>query len=70
MLQVRSWWAGCMMSAGLNLALIISIGSGLTEARPYDVPSTAPVVGKRFGNGAAAADDSIPAAGGRGTTVV
>lgn len=62
--EVRVWWAGCMMTAALNLALIITIGSGISEARAYDLPSTAPATGKRFGNGAAA-DDTIPSGGTR-----
>ena len=53
-----------MMTAALNLALIITIGSGISEARGYDLPSTAPATGKRFGNGAAS-DDTIPSGGTR-----
>lgn len=35
-LQVRCWFAGCMMSAALNMLLILTIGSGLSEGRHVD----------------------------------
>ncbi|DBA76218.1 hypothetical protein WJX77_002641 [Trebouxia sp. C0004] len=69
--QVRAYWAGCMLTAALNLALIVTIGSGISEARPHDYNSeSAAASGKRFGvgNGANPATDS--ARGGAGTTVV
>lgn len=34
--QVRCWFAGCMMSAALNMLLILTIGSGLSEGRHVD----------------------------------
>ncbi len=69
--QVRAYWAGCMLTAALNLALIVTIGSGISETRPHDYNSeSAAASGKRFGvgNGANPATDS--ARGGAGTTVV
>lgn len=31
--QVRTFWAGCMISAALNILLILAIGSGIGESR-------------------------------------
>jgi len=60
-----------MLTAALNLALIVTIGSGISETRPHDYNSeSAAASAKRFGvgNGANPATDS--ARGGAGTTVV
>ena len=52
------------MTAALNLALIVTVGSGLSEARTYDkdnkynvTPSTTGANSKRFGSADAAGDN-------------
>lgn len=58
-----------MLTAALNLALIITIGSGLSEARNYDYTSNPAATGKNFGVGTNPANDSART-GGNGSTVV
>ena len=70
MLQVRGYWAGCMMTAALNLALIVTLGSGLSEAHTYgqknynDSARTAAPGSKGYGT------NPNELAGGNGNTVV
>ena len=66
-LQVRVWWAGCMLTAALNLASIVAIGSGLSEGRLHadTVDHTHTSVG-----GKPYRSDTAGVEGGRGTTVV
>lgn len=57
-----------MLTAGLNLATIVAVGSGLSEGRTYGdnvyaTPSAAGVSGKPYNNGNAGTDHT-------GTTVV
>lgn len=58
-----------MLTAALNLALIVTIGSGLSEARNYDYTSNPAANGKNFGVGTNPANDSARI-GGNGSTVV
>ena len=69
--QVCAYWAGCMLTAALNLALIVTIGSGISETRQHDYNSeSAAASGKRFGTGNGANPAMDSARGGAGTTVV
>ena len=58
-----------MLTAALNLALIVTIGSGLSEARNHDYTSNPAAIGKPYGVGTNPANDSARA-GGNGATVV
>lgn len=68
--MVRAYWAGCLMTAALNLALIITIGSGLNDdhnhsQKNYNDSARAAAPGTK-GYGA----NPNELAGGNGATVV
>lgn len=62
--QVRTWWAGCMMTAAINLLLILTIGSGLPDAHDQHAHAGGVAGGKPYRS------DTAGLEGGRGTTVV
>lgn len=64
-MQIRTYWAGCILTTAINMLLILTIGSGLSEAHHHtdiDVHNT--VGGKPYRT------DTAGSEGGHGTTVV
>lgn len=66
-MQVRTYWAGCIMTAAINLALIVTIGSGLSEARHHTDAHSTTVGGKPYRSDTAGIEQPV---GGHGSSVV
>ncbi|KAL3158892.1 hypothetical protein ABBQ32_011607 [Trebouxia sp. C0010 RCD-2024] len=65
-MQVRTYWAGCIMTAAINLALIVTIGSGLSEARHHIDAHSTTVGGKPYRSDTAGIEHPV---GGHSTVV-